>query len=165
MEKIAGNIMSKKLIMVNYGDSVRKAYQIMQERKIRHLPVCDDGGAIIGILSDRDLQRAMTPTTAKENGMEDGVEFNESFLAKDFMSWPVRSISKDVSVEDLAKRMLIEKVSAFLVTDHNRVALGIVTTDDLIKLLIELLKKEPDHLKHSLNAIISEFGFNSRQWE
>jgi acetoin utilization protein AcuB len=153
MDKTASQIMSKKLITVRYDDSVRKAYQLMQDKKIRHLPVSDERGAVIGILSDRDLQKAMRP--------QQDVEFDDALLVKDFMSWPVRTIAKSVSVEHVTTRMLNEKVSALLVVDHAHGAAGIITTDDLLKLLLTLLQKEPGWLQMSLDSAIERFGFSS----
>jgi len=164
MDKVAGEIMSKKLVTVRLDDSVRKAYQIMQDRKIRHLPVSDGTGEIIGILSDRDLQRAMTPKTEISRDFEEAVEFDESFLVKDFMTWPVRTVSRGVLVEEVARRMLQEKVSAFLVMDPGHVASGIITTDDLLKLLIKLLQREPDRLRISLDSLMTDFGFSAGHW-
>ncbi len=164
MEKTTAEIMSKKLITVRLLDSVRKAYQIMKERQIRHLPVTDETGELIGILSDRDLQRAMTPKADLSREYDDQVEFDENFLVKDFMTWPALFVSRELPVAEVAQRMLSEKVSAFLVIDHGRMASGIVTTDDLLKLLIQLLQADPQRLKLSIDSIIHEFGINSGHW-
>lgn len=164
MEQMAGQIMTKKLVKVRYDDSVRSAYQIMRERRIRHLPVSDELGELIGILSDRDLQRAMTPKAELSRGAEEEPEFDASFRVKDFMTWPVRSVSRDVTIEEVAQRMLNEKVSAFLVMDHGRNASGILTTDDLLKVLIHLLQKEPGRLQMSLASVMDEFRFPSGSW-
>lgn len=163
MDKSAGEIMTKKLVTVRWDDSVRKSYQLMQERRIRHLPVCDAKGDVIGILSDRDLQRAMKPNSDLERSLGVEPEFDESFQAKDFMNWPVRAVARDVPVEEVTQRMLSEKVSAFVVMDHGR-ASGIVTTDDLLKLLLSLLKKEPDRLGLSLGHVLDHYSFGSGHW-
>jgi CBS domain-containing protein len=47
-------VMSKDLITVQPGTSLREAAQIMTERWIRHLPVLE-GGRLVGIVSQRDL--------------------------------------------------------------------------------------------------------------
>lgn len=158
-EQVA-DVMSKKLITVRLEDSVRTAYQIMQDRKIRHLPVCDDQGTVIGILSDRDLQRAMTPNSGEDP------EFDEDFEAQDFMAWPVQTITPDVSIEAVALKMLNEKMSALLVVgsgaDHG--PKGIITTDDLLKLLVKLLQNEPERLVLKLESILDDIGFSSAHW-
>jgi CBS domain-containing protein len=47
-------VMSKDLITVEPGTSLREAARIMTERWIRHLPVLQ-GGRLVGIVSQRDL--------------------------------------------------------------------------------------------------------------
>lgn len=157
MQDTAHDIMSKKLVTVRMTDSVRTAYEIMQERKIRHLPVVDAMGEIIGILSDRDLQRAMKP---KKSPDFDEIEFNKTHTTQDYMSWPARSVPEDIEIAALTQLMLNEKMSALLVKavgSHNRVR-GIVTTDDLLKLLLQLLEKDPSRAKASLGSVFQSVG-------
>lgn len=140
MFETAKMVMSKNIITIGIEDSVRKAYQVMQEKNIRHLPVVDKNRMVVGILSDRDIRRAMNPNTNFE------VEFDSSHLVGSFMSWPAKTISKNASVIEIANAMLSEKLSALLVTgEDNAHPVGIVTTDDMLKLLIELLKKGDNH--------------------
>ena len=47
-------IMTKDLVTVGPGTSLREAAKLMAERWIRHLPVLDEG-KLVGILSQRDL--------------------------------------------------------------------------------------------------------------
>lgn len=47
-------VMSKQLVTVEPGTSLREAAQVMTERWIRHLPVLE-GGRLVGIVSQRDL--------------------------------------------------------------------------------------------------------------
>jgi CBS domain-containing protein len=45
---------------VNVGDSLLLARQVMVEHEVRHLPVKDEH-RLVGILTDRDLKRALDP--------------------------------------------------------------------------------------------------------
>jgi acetoin utilization protein AcuB len=139
-------IMSKHLITVHVEDSIRKAHQIMVECRIRHLPVIDDTSHVVGILSDRDVKRAMIPKSGiEETAWDDAAtEFLPQHKVSDFMSWPVKTIEESCPVLDTAKIMLRQKLSSMLVIpshEENRANLpkGIVTTDDMLKLLICLL--------------------------
>jgi acetoin utilization protein AcuB len=147
--------MTKKIMTIGLNDSVRKAYQIMTERKIRHLPVVDKNGDVVGILSDRDLQRAMTPTKS-ENSFEVSVEFDPVFEVKDFMSWPVRTVLDDTSIRDVALQILNEKISAVIVIGYGHSYRGIITTDDLIKYLISLMSKDPGSLRLKISQFIDD---------
>ncbi len=153
-------IMSKKLWTVSSSAKIKQAYDLMSAKNIRHLPVTDVSGQIIGIISDRDIQRAMRPTkgtakpgTTAEYGADLTLDFDPNFEVKDFMSFPIEKVDKHSTVESVAARMLNEKISAFLVTSEGR-ASGIVTTDDMLKLLLELLRKEPTSLRRTLDGFV-----------
>jgi len=150
-------IMTKKLITVNLADSVRKAYQIMQDNRIRHLPVVDQCENIVGILSDRDLQRAMKPKKGVSFSDESTIEFDPKFNAEDFMSWPVKTVSQDTTIYEVTRTMLKEKMSAIVVLGEHCRPRGIVTTDDLLRFLLSLLEKDPPNLRLKLNAIFEDF--------
>lgn len=139
----AREIMTSRLETIRFDASMREAFEAMKEHKIRHLPVVDDDGLIVGLLSDRDVQRSMVPRKDGPSFEEPSCEFDPSHRVGDFMSWPVKAVEQHERVADVAERMLREKVSAFLVFTSNRAPVGIVTTDDLLKLLVSLLKKEP----------------------
>ena len=52
-------VMSSPVVTVGPEDEVRHCMQIMTERRIRHLPVVDAGGAMVGVISIGDLVRAV----------------------------------------------------------------------------------------------------------
>lgn len=160
MEQTASEIMSRKLVTVSLEDSVRKAYQVMKERNIRHLPVTDELGEIIGILSDRDLQRAMLPHVEMARNMDEDPAFDPQSTTKDFMSWPVQSIERDRPIAEITRLILMEKVSALLVVDHGKTAVGIITTDDLLKLLLKLLEQGFGESQMTIDYAMQEFGFS-----
>lgn len=156
----SSEIMTKKLVTIGAQASLTEAYRLMQTRKIRHLPVVDDKGAIVGILSDRDLQRAMSPK--KKDIHELTFEFDPEFIVRDFMSWPVKTVAHDMSVRDVAQRMLKEKLSALLVVDADQKHKGIVTTDDMLRLLIMLLEKDPTRIRTALGSIMDDFHYGGQ---
>jgi CBS domain-containing protein len=141
-EKKAKNLMSRGLVTVAHKAKIADAYGTMQARQIRHLPVTDEAGAIVGILSDRDVSRAMI--VAPDNLAVGAAppQFDPRHLVEQFMSWPVRAVSRESTVQAVTRLMLAEKISAVLVEEH-RVPVGILTTEDLLKYLLKLLEKEP----------------------
>ena len=55
--------MATELITVDPEMSIVSAKELMTEKNIRHLPVIDGEGKLIGIVSDRDMRDAMPSTT------------------------------------------------------------------------------------------------------
>lgn len=51
----AGQLMSKNVISVKPEDTVEAAATLMVEKKISRLPVLDDNGKLVGIVSRRDI--------------------------------------------------------------------------------------------------------------
>lgn len=156
--------MSRKLVTVECEDSLRKAYQVMQDRKIRHLPVTERAGEIIGIISDRDLFRAMKPTSTEEAFSGKEIEFNDRYRVIDFMSWPIISVSEDTRVDQIVAEMLEKKISAILVLDHREEVKGILTTEDLMKFLLRLLsgnESKPIRLKEAVPHLV----FSDSYWD
>ena len=80
--------MTRSLLTVRWNLSLEDAWKMMKERSIRHLPVLDAEGGLIGILSDRDVKRAMDPVHST---------FMQGAIVGDFMSWPILSVEQDAS--------------------------------------------------------------------
>lgn len=133
----ARSLMTKRIIKVKPEMPIQLAYDEMKDNGIRHLPVVDQFGKLMGILSDRDVQRAIHVKTINE--IEQEMTFNPHDTVEDFMSWPVQTIDESTSIEDVAKMMIELKFSAFVVSSANEYIKGIITTEDLLKYLLELL--------------------------
>jgi CBS domain-containing protein len=69
-------VMSKDLVTVGPGTSLREAAKIMTDRWIRHLPVVD-GGTLVGIISQRDLAGVLAGALNEPEALEALVEASE----------------------------------------------------------------------------------------
>ena len=131
-------IMSKKLKTISAGSTLQDAYAIMQESRIRHLPVLNEIGEISGILTYKDL-------IADKSILLMPVEY--------FMSFPVEQIHESTSLKSAALKMLEKKMSSLLITDDGEEVIGIVTTDDLLWHLASHLQTETDEISSPLSRI------------
>src|SRR4051812_33170063 len=117
MRKLVNSEMTKNLITVRWNDSLEKSYQKMRKENIRHLPVVDSNGKLIGITSDRDFQRAMRPIESNfEIPPNQESKIDSKLNVCDYMSWPVRTVPSDTELRVVTRRMIEEKISAFVVT-------------------------------------------------
>jgi CBS domain-containing protein len=57
-QTLVREIMTPKVICVRLGDTTTQCMQIVTDRRIRHLPVCD-GDAVLGLVSIGDLVKAV----------------------------------------------------------------------------------------------------------
>jgi acetoin utilization protein AcuB len=119
------DVMSKDLVTVGPGESARRAYEVMRDRRIRHLPVVD-GNRLVGILSDRDLRPVLlSPGLA-------------GAAVAELMSEPPITIASGAPVEDAASVLVVRKIGCLPVVEAGRLV-GIVTETDLLAVLVELL--------------------------
>ena len=69
-------VMSKDLVSVGPGTSIREAAKVMADKWIRHLPVLD-GGRLVGIISQRDLAGVLAGALNEPEALEQLVEASE----------------------------------------------------------------------------------------
>ena len=118
---------------IAWDASMEAAKIKMEALRVRHLPVTDYDRTVIGILSDRDIKRALDPQRA---------EFVQGALVRDFMSWPVITARETEPLRTIVKAMVNEKISAVLVTGPNDQLQGIITSEDLLRLLLSYLPEK-----------------------
>ena len=128
-------IMSKNIIKLNLSDDLTKAEKFFKEHKIRHIPVINKE-EIVGLLSYTDLLRVSYADAADSD--EENVEsvvFNMFSLAQ-VMVKEVVVINPETTIKEAAE-ILSENEFHALPICKEKVLIGIVTTTDLIKYLID----------------------------
>lgn len=63
---IVEQMMNKNVVTLQPTHSIKDAINLLQENKIRHLPITNEEGLVVGVLSDRDIKEA-TPSNLIEN--------------------------------------------------------------------------------------------------
>jgi CBS domain-containing protein len=112
-------VMTRDVRVVAPEVTVGVAATMMRRHHIRHLPVVDDGH-LIGILSDRDLM-----THAR------GTRCREAMTPAPVTCAPGASISR------VASLMLEHKIDSVPIVDPSGKLVGLVTSTDLLGLLID----------------------------
>lgn len=149
--------MSKDIITAHWTESMNSAYSKMTQAKIRHLPVVNDKGLLVGIISDRDFQRAMVKDPSSVAGYYDKVDFDSESKVRDFMSQPVRAVDEKTDLKTVARLMVKNKISAVLVVNAKSRPVGIITHEDLLKVLVEILDTNTPEFAEGFE----EFVYNS----
>lgn len=115
---------SRSLATIPETSPASEAVVLMDERRVRHLPVTDARGDVVGMISDRDLKRS------------------RGLSVKELMSSPALTVDENASLVEVTELLLKERVSSLLVTRGKGELVGIVTTDDLLRHLAEVLGGE-----------------------
>lgn len=117
------NLMSKELLVAREDDTVGHAARIMAEAEIRHLPVVDEVGDLVGLLSQRDLL-ACTDTHGR---------------VRDLMSRDVLTVSPETAAYEAALLLWRHKIGSLPVTRDDGKLVGILTEADFVRVCYRLL--------------------------
>jgi acetoin utilization protein AcuB len=127
--------MTKDVITIDANDSMQHAISVMKEHKIRMLPVLENG-KLAGVLSDSDLKRA-SASDATLLDVHELLYLVSKIKVKDIMTRNPISVPPDYTVEETAQILHEKKISGVPVVEAGRLV-GIITRDDLFKMLISL---------------------------
>lgn len=134
------DIMQRVLVTIRPDQLVADAAQMMEEFNIRRLPVVDDTGYLVGIVTDADVHEAETANRVL-NDYEPGAE-EEWLTVGDVMTREVVTIPIEASVGQLAATLMEHKIGGLPViecdpAEPKRVRMvGIVTETDIFQLIV-----------------------------
>jgi acetoin utilization protein AcuB len=123
-------------VVVSPRHSLADALRLTRERRIRHLPVVENG-VLVGIVSDRDVRTAL-PSPITEPDAE-RVAFLDRTPVEAVMKRDVDSIGPLDTVEDAAKLMRRRRIGALPVVDAHGAVLGILSESDVLDAFVEIL--------------------------
>lgn len=115
------DIMTRKAITAKPRDDIKKVATILLQRGINHLPIVDEKGKLVGIVTSWDLAKALA--------------FKKRTL-KEIMTQKVVTVQEDSAIDVLAQKMARHNISGVPVVDHENRVVGIVTAEDLSKKLV-----------------------------
>ncbi|MEL1246477.1 CBS domain-containing protein [Flavobacterium helocola] len=129
------SIMTKNVVKLNLSDDLTKAEILFKKLHIRHIPVVN-GNIIIGMLSYTDLLRiSFADAIDDDEDVVDTTVYN-MFTVEQVMAKKIVSISPETTIKEAAQILSTKEFHALPVCE-GELLVGIVTTTDLIKYLID----------------------------
>lgn len=145
----AKDIMNKNVITVHQTATIAEIAKVLVDNDISGVPVVDDNGSLVGIVSEGDLLHKETSPRLPDfinilgaviyfNGIE---RFNEDFKklmagqASSIMTDKVISVSEKTEVDQIAKLMLKHGIKRIPVVQNDKIV-GIISRKDLVRLLV-----------------------------
>ena len=128
--------MSETVITVDVNDSMQEAMNRLKENNISMLPVMKKG-KIVGIVTDRDLKRA-SASDANTLEVHELLFLITKIKVKDIMTENPVTLPLDFTVEEAAEVLLEKKISGAPVVDGEGNIIGLITKNDLFRVLIAL---------------------------
>jgi acetoin utilization protein AcuB len=126
--------MTKRVVTVELDDSLATVKQIFDSMRFHHLLVIGSDKKLCGVISDRDLLRAISPYlgTVSENARDSATLKKR---AHQIMTRAPVTLGPDASVADAIQLFLSHRVSCIPVVDEGSRAVGIVSWRDILRSL------------------------------
>ena len=123
--------MTRNPATIRAEDGLQEAIWKMERGHFRHLPVVDDAGKLIGMLSDRDI-RLIRPSVAFV-GKDDAMVQLWSIAVQQAAVFDPIKVRHDTTLKEAAELMLRWHVGGLPVVDEEGKLIGIITYTDLLR--------------------------------
>jgi acetoin utilization protein AcuB len=137
--------MSKHPLVISQNETISKAHRYMQEQKVRHLPVVDKAGDMVGLVTEDDLLKA-EPSGVTLLSVWEINSLLERVKVKDVMVRKVITTTEDMPIEEAAHLLLEHKIGCLPVLREGRLV-GIITESDIFRTFMELFSARQQGLR------------------
>ncbi len=135
--------MTSPTLTINPSTKVEEALRLMRERKIRRLPVTNNTGLLVGIVSERDLLH-VSPSPATSLSIWELNYLVMKMHVSEIMTKQVLVVQPGDQLERAAELMLEKKVGGLPVVDDHNELVGIITETDIFRAFIESSRLQPN---------------------
>lgn len=141
----AADVMTRDVISIGTGHSVQHAAKIMLSNQISGLPVLNDDGKLVGIITEGDLMRRLelyglpTEVESETPHVSDAEDYirNASWRAADCMSPTLITVVEDTPVNRITAMMAANGIKRVPVM-HGEEMVGIVSRSDLLECIVHV---------------------------
>ncbi len=140
MEPTVKDVMTTRVVSVTKGASFRTMAAALREHGVSAFPVLDDGGKVIGVVSEADMlaKEALGSEPHGMPGMITGLlrrkehQKARGITAGDLMTSPAVTVTPDDTLDRAARLMYTRKIKRLPVVDANDHLVGIISRSDLL---------------------------------
>ena len=123
------DVMIAKVVTLSTHHGFDDAVRLMKDRHFRHCIVVDMQGKLCGVISDRDILRAMA-----RNGQSRSKSLDQ------FMTRNPVTVKRHTSILDAVSKIISKKINCLPVVEDDGTVCGIVTSTDLLKSYQQVLE-------------------------
>jgi CBS domain-containing protein len=125
---LVGQLMTPDPIVIRDGDSLDDAVRLLEENEISGVPVVDEDGLLVGVLSQTDIvrARAVDHLWSRWPGLR----------VRHLMHSPALTADQSMTMEEAAQLMERAHVHRLIVVDEDQLKpVGVISTTDLVRAL------------------------------
>ncbi|HCF05448.1 MAG: putative signal transduction protein with domain [Desulfomicrobiaceae bacterium] len=132
------DIMTEDVFTLKETDTLSAAKDLMSLARIRHIPIVNDAGKFVGLVTHRDI---LSATVSKLAGIDSATreEIESTIPVREIMQQEVTTIREDAPLKEAATILLRGKFGCLPVLKQGKLC-GIITEADFLRLTIQLLE-------------------------
>jgi len=133
------DVMTQPVVSITMDDSIRVIRDMFESNKYHHLVVQGDSHECVGVISDRDLLKNISPFVGKLSERNEDRSLLER-RAHQIMTRQLVAVRSNTALRAAARVMLDHKISCLPVVDQNGHCVGIITVRDVVGWAVEELE-------------------------
>lgn len=122
---LASEIMNKQMMKLEGGLSVEEAWEKIKRHDIKHFPILNEEGKLLGMLSDQDILK--------------GIEAGGGKKLQDLTAEHTLCADPETELMDIMKVFCEQKVEAVPVVDQKEQVIGILTQNELLQTMLKIM--------------------------
>ena len=132
-EMTVADLMTREVMTIERNEHLRSVDDVMRLGRIRHLPVLDEAGRLVGVVSQRDLfhNAVLKAIGYGSHGMD---KLLELLRVKEAMVTDVTTVPPDMPLRDAARIMIEDRIGCLPVVEDDKLV-GILTETDMARLI------------------------------
>jgi acetoin utilization protein AcuB len=131
--------MSSPAVTVKPDTPFQEALKLMRARQFRRLPVVNEQGKLVGIVSERDLLYA-SPSPAISLSVWELNYLLSKLQVQEIMTQEVITTTPDAFIEDAARVMVEHRIGGLPVVDEEGHVVGVITETDIFKTFVGIYR-------------------------
>jgi len=130
---VARDIMASPVVTLPLTTSLAQAWELVKDKRFRHIPIQSRNGALVGMLSDRDLSRGTVESALI--GIK-GSAYLGQVTIEAYVSHPVLVAAPEATLPAIARVLLEERIGAIPVVSGEKELLGMITRSDILRVIV-----------------------------
>ncbi|MFK7883494.1 MAG: CBS domain-containing protein [Phycisphaerales bacterium] len=144
MPQTIADIMTQPTVTIDMDTSMGEVQAIFEQHCFHHLIVVGDEGRCVGVISDRDLFKTVSPFIGKMAERSSDINSLKR-KAHQVMSRSLITVRSNTLLRSAARVMLDRNISCVPVVDEDMRCLGIVTIRDIVRWAIDQMECDSTH--------------------
>jgi acetoin utilization protein AcuB len=132
---IVGDIMTRHVLCVRMDDTLATVRELFERHQMHHLLVLESG-RLVGVISDRDLLKNLSPFVGKALSERPQDLATLHRRVHQIMTRKLVSTTPDTPIGNAAELMLAHRISCLPVVNEQGKPIGIVTWRDLLRAMV-----------------------------